>query len=243
MPAPVPITLPAQSHPQSKSKSKSQSQSQSQSQSSLSLSLSPVPVPAQASPVPAPPRRGRNSHPSRPGGVSDTGKGSGAERGGEGGRAWRQRRGPAMDCEAKKGKKVRGPGAGVPGGWWEGGSGRDTRGYWDEGPCTHSCGVAGRGGIPTRCPPKLPKWCKFGVSEKRGDQPLLGRWVPVDPLHGCRGWVPGAEVSLCPLSLPGLCVTHQASGFPQSGSEAGAPQQRLPAATTLGAPLSPRLPD
>uniref|UniRef100_A0A493TYB2 CCM2 like scaffold protein n=1 Tax=Anas platyrhynchos platyrhynchos TaxID=8840 RepID=A0A493TYB2_ANAPP len=46
-----------------------------------------------------------------------------------------------------------------------------------------------------------------------------------------------------PLSLAGLRVAHQAAGFPQSGSQAGSPQQRLPAAAALGAPLPPRLPD
>lgn len=93
--------------------------------SSPSASPVPVSVPAQSqsqcqpSPVPAPPRRGRNSHPSDPGGVSDTGKRRGAERGRGGGRS-------TASCHGQRGQEGEegawGWGWG-PGGGQEGGSG------------------------------------------------------------------------------------------------------------------------
>lgn len=118
-----PDPVPAPYHPQSLSCTNpslssipvsyqfcSQSQSQSQFQRQSQLSPNPISVlvsgPAQTnssstvSPIPSPaqhPRRGRNSHPSHSGGVSDRKTTKALDR---------KDGSSAMDCETKKGKKV-----------------------------------------------------------------------------------------------------------------------------------------
>lgn len=203
VPAPVPVPVSSQFH----------------RSPSPSLSPVPVPVPSQsrpssAQPSPAPPAGQELT--SEPSWWSFRHRKTTKALDGEDG-------GSAMDCEAKRGKKV----STFWGLWGGQEQPHSARGAWDEG------WEMGRGGSPPAVPwGRAPRWRKFGDPSQ--EEPC-----------GARAGCPPTMVTCpqTPLSLAGLRVAHQAAGFPQSGSEAGSPQQRVPAAAALGAPLPPRLPD
>lgn len=90
-----------------------------------------------------------------------------------------------MDSEAKKGKKVRGPGAGSPGGLMGGCEWARCVGTLGRGALHPLLWRGGERWGPHPLPSESLKWCKFEISKQRGAQPLLRCWVSMGAGVGC----------------------------------------------------------